>query len=348
VLTFIASVAIPEGRQGWQALWTGITSLGKPKPPKLNVADYDRRMLRLAGISVSTATPAGVTKSTAAVAVSTRAEAGLWPAKTVHPKAGAILPFHRVLAYYGNFRSKQMGILGEYPEEEVLTRLRKEMERWQAADPETPVLPALHYVAIVAQGHPGKDNKYRLRMPDGDIQKLLAMVQKLNGIAFLDVQIAKSSVQAEVPTLDTYLKMPNVHLGLDPEFAMRGDRKPGHTIGTMDAAEINWAIEHLSKIVEENNLPPKILVIHRFVPKMVTNSKLIKPTPQVQVVIDMDGWGLPSRKRHTYRLCVYKEPVQFAGFKIFYKNDLREEGSRHMTPTEVLSLVPRPIYIQYQ
>src|SRR3989344_2825122 len=64
----------------------------------------------------------------------------LWPAQAVYPNAGAILPFHRIVAYYGNLYSKKMGVLGEYPEEEMLARLNTEVEKWQTADPETPVM----------------------------------------------------------------------------------------------------------------------------------------------------------------------------------------------------------------
>ena len=39
----------------------------------------------------------------------------------------------------------------------------------------------------------------------------------------------------------------------------------------------------------------------------------------------MDGWGAKARKLTTYREYVSKEPVQFTGFKLFYKNDFREE-----------------------
>jgi hypothetical protein len=42
------------------------------------------------------------------------------------------------------------------------------------------------------------------------------------------------------------------------------------------------------------------------------------------------------------------EPVQFTGFKLFYHNDAKKAGSRMMTPEEVLTLYPRPLYIQYQ
>ena len=41
------------------------------------------------------------------------------------------------------------------------------------------------------------------------------------------------------------------------------------------------------------------------------------------------------------------EPVQFTGFKLFYKNDTKR-GSRLMTPEEILQLTPKPVYIQYQ
>jgi hypothetical protein len=81
---------------------------------------------------------------------------------------------------------------------------------------------------------------------------------------------------------------------------------------------------------------------------MITNYRKIQPDPQVQVIMDMDGWGVQSKKLTTYREYIYKEPVEFAGFKLFYKNDFREANSRMLTPTEVLKLRPKPIYIQYQ
>src|SRR3989344_5737188 len=52
----------------------------------------------------------------------TAASKKLWPASTTYPLDGAILPFRRIIAYYGNFLSKQMGVLGEYPESEVFDR----------------------------------------------------------------------------------------------------------------------------------------------------------------------------------------------------------------------------------
>ena len=58
--------------------------------------------------------------------------------------------------------------------------------------------------------------------------------------------------------------------------------------------------------------------------------------------------GSRDKKLTTYKSYIYKEPVQFTGFKLFYKNDLWEKGTTLMTPPEVLKLSPQPIYIQYQ
>jgi hypothetical protein len=40
---------------------------------------------------------------------------------------------------------------------------------------------------------------------------------------------------------------------------------------------------------------------------------------------------------------VVRHPVQYTGFKLFFKND-----HPMMTPKQVLELYPRPMYIQYQ
>jgi hypothetical protein len=241
-----------------------------------------------------------------------------------------------------------MGVLGEYPEDEMLRKLSEEVKRWEAADPETPVIPALHYIAVTAQGNKGEDGKYRVRMPDTEINKVIEMAKKIDGIVFLDLQVGLSDLQTEIPLLEKYLKKTQVHLGIDPEFSMKTGARPGTVIGTYDAEDINFAADYLAKLVKENNLTPKILIIHRFTQKMVTNYQNIKPLPEVQIVMNMDGWGEQAKKINTYQQFIYKEPVQFTGFKLFYKNDVREKNTVLMTPKEVLALRPKPIYIQYQ
>jgi hypothetical protein len=281
-------------------------------------------------------------------ALSNGDSSGRWPVKLQYPQPGAVFPFTRVIAFYGNFYSKRMGVLGEYPTDTMFAKLREELKKWQAADSTVPVQPALHYIAVTAQGYPGKGNKYRLRMPFKQVDSVIRMAARINALVFLDIQVGMSTVQEEVPLLEPYLKMPQVHLGIDPEFSMKTGKKPGSVIGTMNDSDINFTIRYLANLAKTNQLPPKILVVHRFTQAMIRNYKNIKPTPEVQVVIDMDGWGAKSRKLTTYREYVSKEPVQFTGFKLFYKNDYREAGSSMMTPAEVMKLKPKPVYIQYQ
>ncbi len=304
----------------------------KPKVvPVLDLELYNEKVLSLANVlNLSTST------------------ISIWPPKTPAPLYGAILPFKRVIAYYGNLYSKNMGVLGEYSEDEMLQKLNIEVKKWELADPSTPVQPALHYIVTTAQASPGKEGKYLLRMPDSEIDKVIEMAQKSNSIVFLDIQLGLSNLKTELPYIEKYLKMPQVHLGVDPEFSMKGGQKPGSVIGTMDAVDINYAVNYLAQLVTENNLPPKILVVHRFTEDMVTNYKKITPLPEVQIVMDMDGWGFKAKKINTYKQVIYPEPVQFTGFKLFYKNDLKGEEGKIMTPKEVLELSPQPIYIQYQ
>lgn len=272
---------------------------------------------------------------------------GKWDSNQSEPLAGAILPYKRIIAFYGNLYSKNMGILGELPKKEVLQKLQQEVKLWNEADSFMQVQPALHYIAVTAQNLPGKGNKYRLRMPFSQIDSVLEMAAQINAIVFLDIQVGLSSLQDEIPELEKYLKLPNVHLGIDPEFSMKGGQKPGAVIGEFDAADINYATDFLEKIVQENNLPPKILVVHRFTQAMVKNYKEIKIKPAVQVVMHMDGWGVPANKINTYKQYISREPVEYGGFKIFYKNDTKNNG-RLLTPQELLKLQPQPVYIQYQ
>lgn len=293
--------------------------------PGFDTADYNKKMLEL----------------------SNNDPAGKWPVKTAYPLPGAIFPYHRVIAYYGNLYSKRMGILGEIPKDSMLKKLQQEVTAWQTADPSVKTLPALHYIATSAQGLPGKGGKFRLRMPFHQVDTIMAWAKQINALVFVDIQVGHSTVKEEVPAFEKYLEQPNVHLGIDPEFSMKNGERPGSKIGTFTADDINDAIDFLAALVRKNKLSPKVLIVHRFTQGMVTDYEKIKKLPEVQVVMDMDGFGDKILKRSTYLRYIYKEPVQFTGFKLFYKNDNKTFSGMY-TPGELLQFTPRPVYIQYQ
>jgi hypothetical protein len=272
-----------------------------------------------------------------------------WPAWPT-PLEGSLLPDHRIVAFYGNPHSKKMGVLGEYPAAQMLPMLDKAVEQWRTADPSTPVIPAIHLVTVVAQGSAGPDGGWRRRESPATIEQAYGWAKDRKGLLFIDIQAGHSTLQTELPLLLKYLERPDVHLGIDPEFYMHYKRegiRPSAKVGQMMASDVNYVIQTLDKLVAEKHLPPKILIVHRFRADMVPDAENIHPTPRVQVVMDMDGWGPPWLKFDSYRDYIVAHPVEFTGFKLFYHNDVRK-GDPLLTPFEVLRLLPRPLYIQYQ
>ncbi|HXV15289.1 MAG TPA: hypothetical protein VD758_00825 [Gemmatimonadaceae bacterium] len=272
-----------------------------------------------------------------------------WPTGP-RANAGALLPQNRIVAYYGNPHSKKMGVLGEYPEQEMLQMLDRAVAQWKSADPATPVIPAIHLVTVIAQGAPGSDNMWRRRETPDMIERSYKWAQSRKGLLFLDIQASHSTLEQELPPLLKYLERPDVHLGIDPEFYMHYKReglRPSSKVGQMYAKDVNYVINTLDRLVTEKKLPPKILVVHRFREDMVPDAEQIHPTKNVQVVMDMDGWGPAWLKFDSYAHYIVKHPVQYTGFKLFYHNDTKA-GGQLLTPREVLQLRPKLSYIQYQ
>lgn len=265
------------------------------------------------------------------------------PAYGVASLDGPLLPDHRIVTYYGNPLSDQMGILGELEDDRLVARVREQAAAYELVDPTRPVLPALELVAVVAQAGPGSDGMYRLRMDTDLIEDMIGLAERNDLLLILDVQIGRSNVQDEVRAMLPFLKRRNVHLALDPEFAMTQDQLPGRVIGSHSAAEVNLAIDLVADLVAAEGLPPKLLVVHRFTEKMLTDADKIRRDPRVQVVVVMDGFGPPEVKTNTYDTLVRDQGFEHLGFKLFYKQDVPL-----MTPAQVLELDPSLGVIIYQ
>jgi len=292
--------------------------------------------------------PVDQTSFSAAVRAGVRKESS-WPSGP-NALAGALLPKNRIVAYYGNPHSKKMGVIGEYPEAQMLQMWDRTVDSWRKADPKTPVIPAIHLVTVVAQGAPGPDGMWVRREDSSMIERTYKWAKSRNGILFLDIQAANSTLQKELPRLLPWLARPDVHLGIDPEFYMHYEReglRPSSKIGTMHASDVNYVIQTLDRLVQEKKIPPKILIVHRFTSRMVPDAEQIHPTPRVQVVMHMDGWGPPWLKFDSYKDYIVQHPVAFTGFKFFYHNDTKS-GEPMLTELEVLQLLPHPLYLQYQ
>ncbi|MFM9105092.1 MAG: hypothetical protein ACKOWF_00120 [Chloroflexota bacterium] len=254
-----------------------------------------------------------------------------------------LLPGNRILAFYGHPHDPNMGIVGEYAPEEVFDRLLDLAADYEAADPSRPVIPAFELIATVAQRTPGPDGTFVLVTDTRSLRRYVDYAEAHGAIVILDIQIGRGTVPAEFEKVRSLLERPNVHLAIDPEFAMEEGEIPGETIGSIDASSVRYAQEQLSEIVRANGLPPKLLIVHQFEEDMIRNKMTLGPVPGVQLVIDADGYGKPELKIAVFNFLVRDEPVGFAGLKLFFQQD-----KPLMTPRDVLALTPEPDVIIYQ
>lgn len=249
----------------------------------------------------------------------------------------------RVIAYYGTPQSKKMGVLGATPKVAMLENLVAKTQTWQAADPATPTKCALELIAVIAQAEAGQNNLHRARMTASKIDEVLGWAREARCLLILDVQVGWSSVPDELPFLAPWLKEPDVHLGLDPEWDMPIGVIPGKKVGRMSSADVQFGIDFVSDLVKANNLPPKLVIVHRFRDFMVTNPELIRPTPEIRLLVNADGFGPPGTKFVTFKIAQVGMPTALTGFKLFFKND-----KPILQPSDVLPLVPQPVFINYQ
>jgi hypothetical protein len=261
------------------------------------------------------------------------------------PPPKSVFDTHQVVTYYGNPYSATMGILGEFEDkQQLLARLRDQAAKYQALNQEKTVIPALHLIYAVAQANPGADGRYLIHMPDEMVEEFIELTRANNMLFFIDIQNGKSKPVEEVRRILPWLANEHVHLAMDPEFTLGPNENPRDDIGSLHAADINQIQDLLQQVALENRIGNKLFVIHQFRPDMLPDKQLIATDrDRVDIVINMDGWGPPPGKLSKYELHVQKEPVEYAGIKLFYRWD-----KPLLTEAEIQALVPRPNYIQYQ
>lgn len=263
-----------------------------------------------------------------------------------HPPAGdacgppvdkEFLGANQILSYYGNPYVAAMGILGELDPHELVARLKAHARKYDELNGFRGVRPALHLVYATAQKDPGREGTYLLYVDDKTLKEYIDLACQNGLFIFLDLQIGRSTVEAEVTKVLPYLRQSHVQLALDPEFAMPPGEVPGQAIGSLDAADINTAQKLIQDFTEDNNLPDKILIVHQFQASMVTRPELIQDYPRVHLVMDMDGFGPSAIKVVKYGW--YAAPSRHPGIKLFFKHDpdlMSEEDVLALQPTVII------------
>jgi hypothetical protein len=261
------------------------------------------------------------------------------------PRGGRTLfPDHRLVGFCGTPGAPELGEL-----QGNLTVKAKALEAKAAAyAQDRAILPVFELIAVVVQGWSGADGKYRRRMDDSVVDDYLRAARQAKALLLLNIQPGQSDFLTEVKTFEKYLREPDVGVALDPEWAMKAKQRPGQFFGQTTGGIINDVASYLSSIVEDNALPEKALVFHQVNEWVLKDESSLTAHAGVVVIKSVDGLGPVHAKIVTYDFLMGKAaPGVHAGFKLFFDEDTRN-GSRLMTPGEVLALSPRPEYVMYE
>jgi hypothetical protein len=249
-----------------------------------------------------------------------------------------------ILAYYGHPNSRNMGILGRYSIEELDKLLTEKAAEYEEVSDGRRVVKAFYI--IYGTVWPGGDigiisNEILMRYIDYGLKNDI--------LVFIDHQIGKYDPVDSLKRMLPYLKYPNVHLALDPEWRTL---KPMVEIGSITAEEINTSQQVMEEYMIKNNIPgERMLVIHQFNYKMIENRRAVKADfSKVRLVHCADGFGGPGVKRDTYAFNALASNMPVKGFKLFYNFNIPGAGYDEpiMTPKQVYELNPRPYLIMYQ
>ena len=320
---------------------------------RATIEGYDLFEVFLLITGILTTTPATVEDAPADILVETPAPTvtpatSVAPGAQTTPRTGPLQPSvfqqAQIVSFYGYPGVGTMGELGLHTPSGAAAAITRLAAEYDALNGPREVMPALHLIVAVAQRHPGNSGLYLGRMSNERLSEYVEAARAANILLFVDVQIGWSDALTEVRRLEDVLREPFVHLAIDPEFATRSKgTAPGVAIGTLDAADVNAVQHYLAGLVREHDLPPKVLVLHQFLRSMLTRVDQYDDVAEVDVTIDMDGFGNPYVKLTKYDLYATADYAERAAIKLFYHWD-----APLMTPGRLLSLDNPPDLVIYQ
>lgn len=255
-----------------------------------------------------------------------------------------VLANNQILAFYGKPDSDSMGIVGEYPKEELAKLLRGYAKLYDGMNGGRGVVPAFYL--IYGTCWPGGEIGY---LKNSLIQEYIELAAREGFLVFVDHQIGKYSVEEAMQKLLPFLTYPNVHLALDPEWRTLA---PMQEIGSVTAEEINRAQAMIRDYLATQAIPgTKMLVVHQFREGMILGRERVRADYEGVILIHTaDGFGSPALKRLTYSHNARAGNMPIKGFKLFFYTDVTGAGYDDplLSPLEVLALKPEPSLIIYQ
>lgn len=255
-----------------------------------------------------------------------------------------IFPDYRLVGFSGYPGAPALGRMGIGKLDDRVAEMKKVAEPYAMG---RKAMPIMELIATVVHPSPMKNGMYSAPIDTKVVDDHLAAAKKHDAMLLLDIQPGRSDFVTEVKYWEKYLKEPNVGVALDPEWRMGPNEIPMRTFGSVNGKELDEVSQYLAKLVDENNLPQKAMVVHQLRKPIVKDENLLQEREQVAAVKSVDGIGSRGMKVDTWGVLVKDMNPAFAsGFKLFYEED--KEFGPLMTPIEVMELTPTPEYILYE
>lgn len=253
--------------------------------------------------------------------------------------AGRNSPYHATtwVTYYGRPGVEVMGILGEFSIEELTPKLAEQTAAYDEANgEEMGAEAAFHLVYGMATKGPGDDGTHLLFLSDEVVMSYIEAAAANDMSVILDIQIGNMTPSDALAVGLPYLEYPNVHLALDPEFAMShpDQERPGNPVGFVTTSQVNEAQALMQQYMRDNKISGRrILIVHQFMERMIVNDgRPLDRVYKVDLTLTADGFGGPWPKISKYNTFMNPQ-VEFTGFKLFYRWD-----EPLMTEREVLGI----------
>ena len=261
------------------------------------------------------------------------------------PRGGRTLfPEYRLVGYSGYPGSAALGRLGTGDIDERMDEIERVGQDFLRG---RKLLPVMELIAVTVHSQPGGDGLYRSRAKDDIIASWLETARKHEAILLLNIQPGRARFIDEVKHLEKWLVHPDVGLALDPEWAVGPDQVPGAQYGRSSGAELNEVATYVEGLVEQHNLPEKVLLYHQLHADIISEEEKLVPHEGVALVKSIDGIGSAAAKVNAWNKIVAQTPDHVnLGFKLFY-----EEDARHgplMSADQVMELQPEPVYVLYE
>lgn len=305
----------------------------------------------LAACSSGTSSPSNRADGSATTSTSPSQSASPSPTPTPTPEpppelprgGRTIFPGNVVVAYYGVPQgSGDLGILGQGTPDEQAAALEEAAAPFAVAAGR-PVLPAFELITTVAQTASGTDGDFSEPLAVEQVQTYLDAARRAKMLLILDLQPGRASFLDQAKLFEQFLVEPDVGLALDPEWKLTADQRPLRQIGRTSAAAINEVSAYLQGLVDENDLPQKIMMVHQFKSFSIPDREQVISRPGLATVLHVDGFGSQGAKKDTYDVLAAKGGELINGFKLFL-----DEDTNLLTPAETMAIVPQPDLVTYQ